>query len=486
MRRPISYIGQTVYDWLFTRPAQDNMVALGKLAAAVLGTSTLANGLAVTPTAPASLQVNVAPGEIYSLAALEATAYGSLAADTTHQIVKQGISLDTVPLTINPPGTAGQSINYLVQATFAEQDISVDPTSGNTPVVLQFYNSSNPQVPWSGPGGNGQSSNTFRQGSVVLTAKAGIAATTGSQVTPAPDAGNIGLYVVTVANGQSTITSGNIALYAGAPIIGETLTQKISQATADSRYVQASVVGCMQSFRNLAASATGTGASVTITADQIVTTDGAGNFQSLASWSGSINTGTVGPGGLDTGTVAANTWYFGYAISKPDGTKSFIGSLSSSGPSLANAAGYTKWSLVTAFRSDGTANKFPLSYIQAGRLWQYKVAAGSNVTAVPSMASISSNSMTAIAVGAYVPTAIASAIEVLGSAISNNALMVAPNSAWSTATSAAPTPKSTNAATAAVTDSTIKVRMVLESTNIYAAVTGGSGSVWCAGWELNV
>ena len=51
MRRPISYIGQTVYDWLFTRPAQDNMVALGKLAAAVLGTTTMANGLAVTPTA---------------------------------------------------------------------------------------------------------------------------------------------------------------------------------------------------------------------------------------------------------------------------------------------------------------------------------------------------------------------------------------------------------------------------------------------------
>jgi len=238
MRRPISYIGQSVYEWLFTRPAQDNMVALGKLAAAVLGTSTMVNGLAVTPTAPASLQVNVAPGEIYALSALEATVYGSLPADTTHQIVKQGISLDTVPLTITPPGTSGQSINYLVQATFAEQDISVDPTTGNSPVVMQFYNASNPQVPWSGPNNSGQSSNTFRQGSVVLSAKAGIAATTGSQVTPSPDPGCVGLYVVTVANGQATITSGNIAAYSGAPIIAERLGDKISQASADARYLQ--------------------------------------------------------------------------------------------------------------------------------------------------------------------------------------------------------------------------------------------------------
>lgn len=238
MRRPITQIGQSIYEWLFTRPAQDNMVALSKLSAAVLGTTTQFNGLAVSPTSPASLQVSVAPGEVYMLAALEATAYGTLAADTTHQIVKQGISLDATLLTLTAPGVSGQSINYLIQATFQETDISVDPTNGTSPVVLQFYNDSNPTVPYNGPNNTGQTSNTFRQGSVVLSAKAGISATTGSQVTPSPDSGYVGVAVVTVANGQTTITSGNITAYSGAPAITERLGDKISQNTGDARYVK--------------------------------------------------------------------------------------------------------------------------------------------------------------------------------------------------------------------------------------------------------
>ncbi|MEN2672536.1 hypothetical protein [Herbaspirillum huttiense] len=237
MRRVITQIGQSIYEWLFTRQAQDNMVALAKLSAAVLGTSTQFNGLAVSPTSPASMQVSVAPGEIYMLAALEGTIYGTLAADTTHQIVKQGISLDASLLTLTAPSVAGQSINYLIQATFQETDISVDPTTGTSPVVLQFYNDSNPTVPYSGPNNSGATSNTFRQGSVVLTAKAGISATTGSQVTPSPDSGYVGIAVVTVANGQTTITSGNITAYASAPGITERLGDKISQATGDARYV---------------------------------------------------------------------------------------------------------------------------------------------------------------------------------------------------------------------------------------------------------
>lgn len=223
MRRPITQIGQSILEWLFTRPAQDNMVALAKLSSAILGTSTQFSGLAVGPTSPASLQVSVAPGEIYMLTALEGTAYGTLPADTTHQIVKQGINLDAVLLTIAAPSVAGQSINYLIQATFQETDISVDPTSGASPVVLPFYNDSNPTQPYSGPNNTGQTSNTFRQGSVVLNAKAGISATTGSQVTPTPDSGYVGIAVVTVANGQTTITSGNISAYSGAPAINSTL-----------------------------------------------------------------------------------------------------------------------------------------------------------------------------------------------------------------------------------------------------------------------
>ena len=60
--------------------------------------------------------------------------------------------------------------------------------------------------------GNGLTQNTVRKGAVVVQVKAGASATTGSQVTPAPDSGYVGLYVITVANAQTTITSSNIAL----------------------------------------------------------------------------------------------------------------------------------------------------------------------------------------------------------------------------------------------------------------------------------
>lgn len=315
MRRVITQIGQSIYEWLFTRQAQDNMVALGKLSAAVLGTSTQFNGLAVSPTSPASMQVSVAPGEIYMLAALEATAYGTLAADTTHQIVKQGISLDATLLTIAAPSVAGQSINYLIQATFQETDISVDPTSGTSPVVLQFYNDSNPTVPYSGPNNSGQTSNTFRQGSVVLSAKAGISATTGSQVTPSPDSGYVGIAVVNVANGQTSIISGNISAYSSAPAITERLGDKIGLTSGDARYVKISNVVTPTSDPTYADSSVNPpstswvrGAMLAIaTAAGFVVSLGANGYLKLPSWLGGVifQWGSTSSLGVNTSTVIA-------------------------------------------------------------------------------------------------------------------------------------------------------------------------------------
>lgn len=198
------------------------MVALSKLSAATLGTGTVANGFAVVPTGPASLQVVAAPGEIYSLQNIDGTAYSSIAADTTHQIVKQGILLDSTTLSCPAPTTSGQSIAYLVQVAYQDLDAN--------PVVLPYYNASNPSQAYSGPANNGVAQNTSRRGVAVLQVKAGASATTGSQVTPAPDVGYIGLYVVTVAFGQTTITSGNIVQYSGAPLMPSGLLQALQTA----------------------------------------------------------------------------------------------------------------------------------------------------------------------------------------------------------------------------------------------------------------
>lgn len=230
MDRQIVYPGQIPLETDVLLTNKDSYLAIAKLAAGILGTSTLLNGLACTPTSPASLQVNVAAGEIYSLQNIDNTDYSSVLADTIHQILKQGINLDSTSLTLTAPSTAGNSINYLIQIGFSETD------GGST--VLPYYNAGNPAQPYAGPSNTGTSNNTIRQNTVNISVKAGTQATTGTQTTPSPDAGFVGAWVITVANGQTQITSGDITRYSNAPFIDETLTQKISQTTADARYTQ--------------------------------------------------------------------------------------------------------------------------------------------------------------------------------------------------------------------------------------------------------
>lgn len=211
MDRQIVYPGAIPLETDLLNTNKNAMIGLSKLAAAILGTSTFLNGLACTPTGPASLQVYVAPGEIYSLQNIDGTAYSSIAADTAHAILKQGISLDQLTLSCPAPVTAGQSVNYLIQVAYQDTDANA--------VVLPYYNSSNPAQAYAGPANSGATQNTVRKGVCAVSAKAGVAATTGTQTTPAPDSGYIGAYVVTVAYGQTQITAPNISTYAGAPLI---------------------------------------------------------------------------------------------------------------------------------------------------------------------------------------------------------------------------------------------------------------------------
>jgi hypothetical protein len=220
MHRQIVYPSAIPQDTDLLLTNKNTMVSLGYLMQAMLGTSTVVDGLACTPTGPASMTVNVAGGSIYSLAQIDATAYGSIAADTADQIMKQGIVIGTQNFSCPAPVTSGQSVVYLVEATFQEVD------GGST--VLDYYNSANPAVPFNGPGGLGGSNFTVRQGLCTVQVKTGVAATTGTQVTPTPDAGFTGLYAITVANGQTTITSGSIAQLNTAPFIGAKLPELLT------------------------------------------------------------------------------------------------------------------------------------------------------------------------------------------------------------------------------------------------------------------
>ncbi|WLD64696.1 hypothetical protein [Pseudomonas sp. OVF7] len=240
MDRQIVYPGQILPETTLLQMAKDAMSGNSKLAAAMLGTSTIANGFAVTPTGPASLQVVVAPGEIYAMANIDSLAFSTLPADTTHSILKQGILLDGVTLSCPAPTTTGQSINYLVQATYQDQD--------STPVLLPYYNSANPALPFSGMGNNGLTQNTARKGVAIVQVKAGASAASGSQVTPAPDSGYVGLYVVTVAFGQTVINSGNISQYAGAPLLPSGIIQSIQSGNTTFALDVGTVNACAATF----------------------------------------------------------------------------------------------------------------------------------------------------------------------------------------------------------------------------------------------
>jgi hypothetical protein len=211
MDRIFVYPGAIPLDTDALNIQRNVMVALGYLVKDVIGSATVFGGLATVPTSPASLGVNVGAGSIYQLSTVDATAFGSLAADTADALMKVGINTAVTNIALTAPSTSGQSINYLIEASLVEAD--------GTPVTFPYYNASNPAQSWSGPTNSGTAQNTVRTQRVQLQAKAGTAATTGTQTTPAPDSGWVGLAVVTVAYGATTVVSGNISTYSNAPLI---------------------------------------------------------------------------------------------------------------------------------------------------------------------------------------------------------------------------------------------------------------------------
>lgn len=210
MDRTIVYPGAIPLDTDLLAAQQNAMIALGFLAQATLGTSTIADGLACTQTTVPGMSVNVGPGSIIYLTTVDGTAYGSLTTNTA-ALVKMGINTALTNLAITAPGVAGQSINYLIQAAFNESD------GGST--VLPYYNAASPSTPYNGPGGAGTSQNTRRTQTITLTAVAGTPATTGTQTTPSPSGSAIGLWVVTVAYGATSVVNANITAYPGAPLL---------------------------------------------------------------------------------------------------------------------------------------------------------------------------------------------------------------------------------------------------------------------------
>lgn len=168
---------------------------------AVLGSAqSVISNLLLSPTDPSSLTLNLTNGFIATLAPVDASSYGSLSANT-QQVLQLGYNQQT-NVVINNTLEAGQAQFVLVEAGFSQID--------SDPQVLPYVNISNPAVPYNGPGNTGIAQDTIRNEVCVITVKYGTPATSGSEVPPVVDAGQVAVAYIDLEAAQTTITAGQI------------------------------------------------------------------------------------------------------------------------------------------------------------------------------------------------------------------------------------------------------------------------------------
>lgn len=211
-------------------------IAQGFLVEALIGNATQISGFACVPSST-PMKVTVNKGSIFQLTNTLSTNYGSLPADTTHKLLKQGIFRDPLDFACPAPTTAGQSINYLIEIIYNE-------AAG----VIQNRAFRNPAAT---PPNYDLDVNTVLINNAIVAVKAGIPALTGNQQTPTPDAGYVGAWVITVAQGQNTITSGNITQYASAPFLNG--LNNLTPANLNALYARLAAVNTFTQFQKMPA-----------------------------------------------------------------------------------------------------------------------------------------------------------------------------------------------------------------------------------------
>ena len=111
-----------------------------------------------------------------------------------------------------------------------------------------------------------------------------------------------------------------------------------------------SVAGFGGQYKNLAVIVSGTGYAGTITADGIVAESSDYKTSVIRGLNVSFNGATAGAGGLDTGVIAANTWYYIHVIYNPtSAVTAALLSLSATAPTL--PTGYSRSAMIGAARS---------------------------------------------------------------------------------------------------------------------------------------
>jgi hypothetical protein len=217
---------------------------------------------------------------------------------------------------------------------------------------------------------------------------------------------------------------------------------------------------------------------VTVTASQIAIGSTTGTY-TPSTVSLTLGTGTTGANALDTGTVAASTWYAVWTIYN-ETTVAGLLSLSATAPTL--PSGYVHKARIGWVRTDGSANL--LRTIQYGTRAQYITPS----TGFPAMATgISSAAWLAVSTANFAPST-AGAIVV--GAVKNNVngvIGVHPNNAIAlpTSTTSLSVLWSGNNGNQGV-PAGIQGTILLETTSIYWFSDNASTNLYAQGWIDNV
>jgi hypothetical protein len=225
---------------------------------------------------------------------------------------------------------------------------------------------------------------------------------------------------------------------------------------------------------------------VKVTADILGLGDGQGNFVALTNWDLTLSTATSGLLGIDTGSVASNTWYEVWAIwSSKRNARSAILTAAGSPPVMPYQYDYALY--LGSVRTDGSNNLYRTQ--QIGKLTGYVVTAGTNTAAYRQLGSGSTGNVTtptwtSVAVAAFVPTR-AVAIDVLLALTqlgSQQRAIAAPNNAFGGVTTTSNPPPLLAQSNNTASNSWQLGRLVLEGANVFWAADV-SGALFCVtGW----
>lgn len=292
----------------------------------------------------------------------------------------------------------------------------------------------------------------------------------------APDLAGINAAVLTLLSSAS-VDAMRIAMGAALRGANDDITSLGALATVPTVVATAITAGAAAAaakgptvqgaFKNLQASASGTSASVAVSADELVLEDVSNNYVTLRALSLTISSAGAGASGLDTGTLAATTWYSVWAIWNGT-TAAGLLSLSATAPTM--PSGYTHKARVGWIRTDGTANKYPIGFNQKGRTAQLMVG--------QTLASGVVSGTVAVSVSAFVPsTASRISLTYSAPAVATANGGVGPNASFMYFTF--------GLGGGAYYGSTVPVNFLLEGPNVYYQ-SNSSSVLALAGWEDNL